>query len=69
MKKIIIIAAFIEENILNECGGHTRLLLCEEQIFYCGTNEDNALNVFNKLPNDDKKIFNANLDLIKIKGV
>ncbi|MBY6860778.1 hypothetical protein [Clostridium botulinum] len=68
MIKYMVTATFQEENIINECGGNTRLLLGEKQIFHCGDDEEKARYIFDTLPNDDKSFFKANVNLIKVKN-
>ncbi|NFA43396.1 hypothetical protein EXM65_12640 [Clostridium botulinum] len=68
MIKYMVTATFQEENIINECEGNTRLLIGENQIFYCGDNNHDAVSIFDTLPNDDKSIFKANVNFIKIKN-
>ena len=69
MNNIMVTATFKEENIINECGGHSRFLLGCKQIFYCGDNKSEAMKIFELLPNDDKEIFKANVNKIKIKDI
>ncbi|NFE96622.1 hypothetical protein [Clostridium botulinum] len=67
-QKYMVTATFKEENIVNECGGNTRLLIGENQIFYCGDDEYMAKERFNELPNKDKELFLAEVEYTMVNG-
>ena len=68
MDKIMVTATFQDFNIQNKNNKHASFLVGKRQIFYCGEDEKEAFSIYNNLANDDKEIFNADVEMTTIHG-